>query len=214
MDGRKLQDRIHLALGRSARIIGQSADAFRPRGPFHPLNKQNRFLRLPARFISSKSGTSGTNVYGDSLWHGIFDASYTCAGDYVVSGVDTFFIASQASLQKILCVKANRTISIARPKLQTSVAGNAYGGYTISNSIIVMDRWPASVLGENRSGSSGVDLPTDQTIPYWIILLPSVAQIILSPGDIISDDLGRTAIVVGSELTDLGWRINAKMAMT
>jgi hypothetical protein len=36
----------------------------------------------------------------------------------------------------------------------------------------------------------------------------------LSPGDIVTDDLGRTATVAESELTNLGWRINARMATT
>jgi hypothetical protein len=37
---------------------------------------------------------------------------------------------------------------------------------------------------------------------------------VLSPGDIITDDLGRTAVINSSELTNLGWRISAKMATT
>jgi hypothetical protein len=57
-------------------------------------------------------------------------------------------------------------------------------------------------------------LPTDQVVPYWNILLPAIARIVLSPGDLITDDLNRTAVIAGSELTDLGWRISAKMATT
>jgi hypothetical protein len=30
----------------------------------------------------------------------------------------------------------------------------------------------------------------------------------------ITDDIGRTAVIAGSELTNLGWRIIAKMATT
>ena len=214
MNGRKLQDRLYLGLGLSARHIGHSADAFRPRGPFNPLDKQNRFLRLPAAFVSAKGNDGRTNVYGEALWHGIFDASYTRAGDYLVLDNGTFFIASQEPLLPILCVKANRTISIVRPDMQTSAAGNAYGGYTSGSSAPLMEGWPASVLGENRSSASSTDLPTDQTIPYWNILLPAVATVILSPGDLITDDLRRTAAIAGTELTNLGWRISAKMAMT
>jgi len=77
-----------------------------------------------------------------------------------------------------------------------------------------MEGWPASVLGENRSSAPETDLPTDQVVPYWNILLPAIARIVLSPGDLITDDLNRTAVIAGSELTDLGWRISAKMATT
>jgi hypothetical protein len=203
-----------LGLGMSARHVGLSADAFRPRGPFNPLDRSNRFLRLPVTFVSARSNGGRTNVYGDPLWHGIFDASYTRAGDYLVLDTERYFVASQDHLLPVLCVKANRIISIVRPNMQTSIASNTYGGYAPSSSTKLMDGWPASVLGENRLGTSEVDLPTDQAIPYWNILLPAIAHIILSPGDLITDDLDRTAIISGSELTALGWRISAKMAIT
>jgi hypothetical protein len=214
MNGRKLQDRLYLGLGLSARHVGLSADAYRPVGPFNPLDKQNRFLRLPAAFVSTKGNDARTNGYGEPLWRGIFDASYTRAGDYLVLETENFFVASQEPLLPVLCVRANRIISIVRPNMQTSTASNAYGGYTSGNSAPLMEGWPASVLGENRSSASATDLPTDQAIPYWNILLPAIAHIILSPGDLITDDLNRTAAIAGSELTYLGWRISAKMATT
>src|SRR5690348_11429616 len=37
MDSRRLQDRLYFGLGRSARHVGRTADAFRPDGPFDPL---------------------------------------------------------------------------------------------------------------------------------------------------------------------------------
>ncbi len=98
--------------------------------------------------------------------------------------------------------------------MQTTIASNSYGGYTSGSSITLIEGWPASVLGENRTSRSTADLPTDQVIPYWNVLLPSPAGVVLSPGDIITDDLGRTAVISGTELTNLGWRISAKMATT
>jgi hypothetical protein len=214
MNGRKLQDRLYLGLGLSARHIGQSADAFRPIRPYQPLDKINRFLRFPATFVSAGGGDQRTNSYGDALWHGIFDASYTRPGDYLVLECGTYFIASQDHLLPVLCVRTNRTISIIRPNMQIDAANNAYGGYTPGSSTTLVESWPASVLGENRSSASETDLPTDQTVPYWNVLLPSIARIVLSPGDLITDDLNRTAVVAGSELSDLGWRITAKMTTT
>jgi hypothetical protein len=214
MNGRTLQDRLHMGLGLAARHVGQSADAFRSKGPFHPLAKQNRFLRLPAIFVSARGNDSRTNVYGEALWHGIFDASYTRPGDYLVLETGSFFVASQEPLLPILCVKTNRIISIARPDMQTGVAGNSYGGYTSGSSVALIEGWPANVLGENHSAASSADLPTDQGTPFWNILLPSVSGVTLSPGDLITDDLNRTAVVAGSELTNLGWRISARMATT
>jgi hypothetical protein len=214
MNGRSLQDRLYLGMGLAARYIGRSTDAYRPDGPFNPLARENRFLRLPATFGSAKGNGGRSNTYGDPLWHGTFDASYTRIGDYLAQDSGTFFVASQDPLLPILCVKSNRIVSIVRPNIQTSTANNAYGGYTPSQSVPLMTAWPASVLGENRSSAPIADLPTDQAIPYWNVLLPAIARILLSPGDLITDDLNRTAVITGSELTDLGWRISAKMATT
>jgi hypothetical protein len=214
MNGQKLQDQLYLGLGMTARHIGQLTDAYRPSGPFHPLDRKNRFLRLPANFISSGGKYSRSNGYGDALWHGVFDASYTRPGDYLMMATAAFFVASQAPLLPILCVKTNRTISITRPNNQIGIATNSYGGYTSGSSTSLMDRWPASVLSQNKSGRSTTNLPTDQTTPYWSVLMPSFAGVVLSPGDMITDDLRRTAIISASELTDLGWRISARMATT
>jgi hypothetical protein len=98
--------------------------------------------------------------------------------------------------------------------VQAGIAGNAYGGYTSGSSTTLMDGWPASVLGESKSSHSVADLPTDQTVPYWNVLIPSISGVLLSPGDIIVDDLGRTAVIAGSEQTNLGWRLSARMAIT
>ena len=214
MDGRKLQDRLYLGSGLAARHVGQTTEAFRPNGPSKPLDTQNRFLRLPATFLSLSSNDRRTNVYGEALWHGVFDASYTRPSDYLVQTSGIFFVASQAPLLPVLCVKTNRNISIVRPNMATNSSSSAYGGYTSGSSTILMEGWPASVLGENRSSASTTHLPTDQAVPYWNILLPRLANVNLAPGDLITDDLNRTAVVTGSELTDLGWRINAKLATT
>ncbi|HBK05769.1 MAG TPA: hypothetical protein DDZ81_07865 [Acetobacteraceae bacterium] len=194
--------------------MGELGDAFRPEGPSDPLDRKNRFLRLPTAFVPARGTGSHTNVYGEALWHGLFDASYTRPGDYLVVGAGTYFIASQAPLLPVLCVRTNRTISASRAGMQTNAALNGYGGYTPSARRMLMEKWPASVLGDGRSASSSAGLPTDQAAPIWDILLPSVAGVLLSPGDIVTDDLGRTAIIAGSELTNLGWRISAKMATT
>jgi hypothetical protein len=178
------------------------------------LYPQNRFLRLPAIFLSAKGHESQMVTYGMPLWKGIFDGSCTRVGDCLVLETATFFIASQEPLLPILCVRTNRTISISRPNMQTTVAANPYGGYTANAAVILMAGWPASVLGESTSGSSHVGLPTDESAPYWSVLMPATLGVLLSPGDIITDDLGRTAVIAASELSDLGWRISAKLATT
>jgi len=214
MDSRKLQDRLCLGLGQSARHIGRIADVFRPGGPSDPLKKQNRFLRLHAAFVPAKGGTSTADTYGQPLWHGIFDAIYTRVGDYLLLGDQAYFIASQAPLLPVLCVAANRIISIARPALQTATGMNSYGGFAVNSTISLMNLWPASVLNADRAGTMDIGLPIDQTAPYLSILSPAPADIALLPGDRISDDTGRDAVISSAERTSLGWRIAAKTVTT
>jgi hypothetical protein len=214
MDSRVLQDRHYLALGIAARRIGDSTDAFRPAGAYEPLAKINRFLRLNAAFVSKAGSFDRPTSYGIVEWQGIFDASYTQPGDYLVQQNRTFFIAAQQPLLPVLCVQTNRTISIARPGVQTSTAANPYGGYSATTTSSVMENWPASVLGITSSGQPAAGLPTDQAIPYLSILLPAPADVVLASGDLVSDDLGRSAVIATAELTALGWRLSAKLATT
>ena len=200
--------------GLAARHLGQVTEAFRPNGPVKPLDAQNRFLRLPGTFVSLSSNNRRTNVYGEMLWHGVFDASYTRPGDYLVQASGIYFVASQAPLLPVLCVKTNRRISVIRPHMPMNINSNMYGGYTLGSSVMLMESWPASILDANRSSASTTHLPGDQAVPYWNVLLPEVATVALTPGDLITDDLSRSAVITGSELTDLGWRINAKLATT
>jgi hypothetical protein len=214
MHGRKPQDRFYFGLGACARHIGETGDAFRPDGPINPLDWKNRFLRLPIAFVSAAGSGRHTNVHGEVLWHAMLDGSYTRPGDYLVVGGGTYFVASQAPLLPVLCVRTNRVVSVSQESIHTSAALNAYGGYTPSLKRMLAEKWPASVLGEGHLGTSRAGLPTDQAVPVWRVLLPAIEGVILSPGNIMTDDLGRTAIISGAELTDLGWRVSAKMATT
>lgn len=211
MNSRKIQDRLYWGLGRAARFIGQTADAFRPAGAFEPLAAENRFLRLPALFEPPSRSGKRANGYGEPLWYGVFDGSYTKPGDYIVVGAKRYFIASQDPMLPILCVLTNRTISIYQ---QTSQPGSSYAGYTGRDAVAVMAGWPASVLDETRAAKSPTDLPTDQAIPYWTVLLPAVNGVVLVPGLLTIDDLGRRGSITGTELTELGWRLSVRMMTT
>ena len=214
MDNNRLQDRIYLGLGKTARYLGSVADAYRTANTSSPLDKRNRFLKLPAWFTPTSNAVTATNTYGQPLWHGVFDASYTRPGDYLVLQSKVYFIAAQEPLLPVLCVLTNRTVSISHPNHQTLTGGNLYGGYTSGASTPLLSGFPACVLNENKLSSPLANLPTDQALASWYVLLPAPVGVLITSGDLMTDDLGRNAVVTGSELTSLGWRISAKMAMT
>lgn len=209
-----LEDKVHLALNRAARAVGKDTDAFRPLGPTAPLTPSNRFLRLRAALIPSDGGFSRPSGYGDVLWHGLFDAAYTRPGDYLVEDAAVWFIAAQQRLLPVLCVRTNRTVSFWRAAAPANTGMNSYGGVVTETNEILLQDWPASVLGGSGRGSPESELPSDSSVPYWTVLLPATAGVILRPADLMTDDLGRNSIVAAAELTDLGWRIAAKQVTT
>jgi len=214
MDPVELQDRIYRSLNAAARAVGADADAYRPSGFSEPLAPENRFLRLRAAFTSRDGKFAHPNAYGDALWYGIFDAAYTRPGDYLVRADTVWFIAAQQRLVPVLCVQTNRVVSFSRPAAPSSTGVNAYGGVITATNVVLLTNWPASVLGVAGRGHPSADLPSDSSVPYWTVLMPAIAGMILLPSDLMTDDLGRNAVVTAAELTDLGWRITVKQATT
>ena len=207
MEPTELQDRIHRGLNAAARAIGTDTDAYRPSGFSEPLDRQNRFLRLRAAFTARDGRFAHPNAYGDANWYRIFDAAYTRPGDYLVQADKVWFIAAQQRLLPVLCVQTNRIVSFSRPAAPCSTGVNTYGGAVPATNEAMLTHWPASVIGVAGRGHPSADLPSDSSIPYWTVLLPVITGVVLLPADLMTDDLGRNAVVTGAELTDLGWRI-------
>jgi len=214
MDPAALQDRIHRGLNAAARAVGADTDAYRPVGVTEPLAPRNRYLRLRAAFTAPGGSFDRPKGYGDALWHGVFDAAYTRPGDYLVQQNSIWFIAAQQRLMPVLCVQTNRIVSFWRPAPPSKPGVNSYGGVTTATNEMLLEGWPASVLGASGQGRPTADLPSDSSIPFWTVLLPTVPDVILHPSELMTDDLGRNAIVAASELTGLGWRIAVKQATT
>lgn len=212
MDVARLQDRFYWGLNRAANVMGVPSDAYRPTGASNPLDRTNRYLRLNAAFSRVDGRFDHTPAYGEALWRGHFDASYTRAGDYLVNSGGIWFIASQYSLLPVLCVKTNRIISITRPA--NPVTASASVSSTPTAAIPLMSRWPASVLGIRAEGKSPTRLPGDTMVANMVALLPSSHNQVLQVTDLITDDLGETSVIVTTELTDFGWRLNVRRVTT
>ena len=210
----RLQDRIAWGSNVCARAAGDWADAYRPSGTSDPLTAANRFLRIPALFTGLQGRFVRPLSYGDALAHGIFDYAYTRVGDYLVQDDSIWFIATQDRLLPALCVRANRVVSFTRPMAPSATGTNDYGGVTAATVVPLLTAWPASVMGSSGGGHPSAELPSDSSVPYWIVLLPAFRGIVLLPSDLMSDDLGRSAVVSAAELTQLGWRLTVKQATT
>ena len=221
MNGALLQDIIRNGLGRAAIVIGDWCDLYRPSGTADPISAGNRILRMHASFAAA-SGYGQPVSFGQPTWHGVFDAAYTRPGDYLVRVSDTtqaddpatWFIAAQQPLLPILCVRASRTVSLARAAAPNAAGVNTYGGVTTAGNTVLATNWPASLLTAGGAGMDAAALPADGTPGAWSVMLPPIAGVALRAGDLLTDDLGRTGVVASAELTELGWRLLVKQATT
>jgi hypothetical protein len=217
LPGSNVPDMIRRGLGLAARGAGDWCDLYRPAGPANPLDAGNRVLRMPAAFVALDNPAAPVS-YGTATWQGIFDAAYAQPGDYLVGAEGVFFIAAITRLGPVICVRANRTVTLSRPAAKSAAGLSRYGGVVPAQTVALMTSWPASVLTRPREGGRGA-LPADAPgLPGgpggWEVLVPGTPGVLLRPGDLIRDDLGRTAVLAGTELTQLGWRLLARQAGT
>ncbi len=214
-----LQDLIRRGLGRAAMIAGAWAGAYRPHGPHEPVAAERRFLRLNAAFTAA-GGPRVPPGYGQAAWHGLFDAAYTRPGDFLVrTGEDgrepeIWFIASQLPLAPPLCIRATRIACFSRAAAPQRPGINGYGGLVRAAAVSLATGWPVSVLAAGGAGMDAAALPADAVPGAWSVLLPRVDGVVFRPGDLMTDDLARTAVVAAAELTDLGWRLLARQVST
>jgi hypothetical protein len=215
LPGRHVPDAIRRGLGLAARGVGEWCDLYRATSADNPITPDNRVLRLPAAFVALADPRAAVS-YGTAVWQGIFDAAYARPGDYLVGPEGVFFVASITRLGPVICVRANRTVTLARPDAPAMAGVSRYGGVTPARTTALMTAWPASVLANRRDGGRGA-LPADAPgLPGgaggWEVLMPGTPGVLLRPGDLIRDDLGRSAVLSGTELTQLGWRLYARQA--
>jgi hypothetical protein len=215
LPGERVPDAIRAGLGLAARAAGAWCDLYRPDGVDVPLDPARRIMRLPAIFTPA-DGADRPERFGQALWQGAFDAAATRPGDYVVGHEGTFFIASQPRLGPIGCVRCNRVLNAARALTPPFAGVNRYSGVQAHTLTSLLRGWPASVLTSARDGGHGA-LPSDGPgVPGgaggWEVLLPAIEGVLLRQGDVLTDELGRTAVLASAELSALGWRLLARQA--
>jgi hypothetical protein len=201
MDGTALQDKISKGMGVAARKLGTQFIVYRPRGPTDPLAARNRVIKFSASFNAEDERFRSVSGFGRPIWWGVFDASYTQAGDYLVGESGTYFICAQRPLLPVQCVLTNHVVRILRP---ATPANGSYSGFSVTTATQIIDGFPASLTEEGaRVADAGIRA---QTLGGWSLLLPAVPA---SPqvGDVVIDDASASYVVGASEQSALGWRL-------
>lgn len=214
MDGATINAKVYAGYAKAAKIIGTNYQHYRPTGANNPIGAGNRLADLPVSLNAEDPRYARPNVYGKPTWYAVADGAQLAVGDYIIGLEGTLFVAALQPLLPIFMVDCNRTVSVIRPQQQTGVGAVGYGGNTAANETVLMSGWPTSALQGAKGEKGGVSLPGDVRNPWWAILLPQFAGIVLRSDDIITDDLGRRYIISSAELTDLGWRLTAMQVQT
>ncbi len=199
MDARALQDRISKGMGVAARRAGCLFGLYRPAGVVQPVSPGNRIMDLPAVFVPN--GRRHAAAYGQSLWTGTFDNSYTQPGDYLTNASETYFVASQLPGLDVQCVLTNRIVSMVRP--MPAMQGG-YSGFFSTPGDVVITAWPACLL--ENGGDAGGGRVGETRFGGWTLLLPPLPAP-PQTGDVVSDDLGGAYVVGSAEQSVLGWRL-------
>jgi hypothetical protein len=100
-------------------------------------------------------------------------------------------------------------LSLVRPQTSVQAGLGAPAGDSLSEEVTLFSNWPASVLITGKAGQGDVDLPGDPGMGNWQILLPFLLGIEIRSSDILVDQTGLRRLVVGAELSPMGWRIDA-----
>ena len=202
-----VQDAIARGNGRAAAVLGGWCDAYRADGARAPLAAARRYLRLRAAFFP-EDGRAGA----DGVWRGVFDSAYTRVGDYLAGDGVVWFVAVQAPMVPVLCVRTNRVLRFSRPATEGLAGVGRYGGVDRAAAVTVLEEWPGCVLSA-RGGGIQAGLPGDAGDAAWHVALPVLPEgVELRAGDLMRDEVGRAGVVVAAEMSALGWRLLVRQA--
>lgn len=209
MDALQLSARVSMGNGKAAKRLGSIARHYRAVSPFGPLKKDP--LQLLSASFTTDYGYMCAARFGQAARIGIFDATGFEVSDVLVSEEEgMFYVAAMPLLQPILCVKAERLITLRR----TAVGGERrglqyYGGTTAATEKTIMSDWPASILMSRSGEHSPLKLPGEPRSAWYGILMPAFKDLHIHTGDFVTDDTGQRYVITGTELTDMGWRLTA-----
>jgi hypothetical protein len=216
MDGAKLQDRLQRAAGRSAEIIGETCDLYRPQDASCPISPSNRILRLKCAFMPLGGSLRRPVLQSQALWQGLFDSAYTQPGDLLRRSRDgaIFFVAAQQPLLPVLCVRALRLVTIKRSATANQAGLNLYGGVISATEVTIAEAWPASMAPLASQGTADANITAGITAGAWQVLLPSSLKLELRTTDHLFDDQGRVGVIASAETSDLWTTLTVRQAST
>ena len=208
-----IQARVDRGYAKAASVLGAPYQQYRAVGPDNPTVTPLASLNV---WITTDAALKGgmPMTFGKPQCFAAIERDNLQVGDYLIGQLGTFFVTSVDYPSPVALIYCNRTVSIARAQDALQPGANTQRfGTAIQTAQPFMTGWPAALTqlgGGSKMTSTGMNLPTDAKAPGVAILLPvSAPQIRFN--DLVTDDLGQSAMVASAELSPLGWRLTGEM---
>jgi hypothetical protein len=215
MDYATIQARISRGYGIAGKKLGPLRDIYRPAPPFSALALSCKVGSTYCALDAAASfGFNRPNEYGDAVWYALIDTSVVQSGDYLVFGTTVHFLAGVQPLLPAFAVECGPMVSVFRPAGNTGVGAQPYGGDIAAAEVEMLTAWPASVLLFGTGRRNEARIPGEATAAQYRCLLPNTPGLTIRDNDIVVTDAGIRYQVLAAELSDLGWRLNMRLANT
>ena len=211
MDGARLQALVSRGYAKAGAVTGAAYTQYRPADPLAPL--ATALATITASFDAKAAyGFNAPNEYGDARWYGLLDTAAVQPGDYLTGQLGTFFVAAVQPLLPCFCINCSAVLDLLRVPANSAPGQQGYSAAYGASETLVLSGWPASLLFGGRGSRGEAGLPGELPLASYLVLLPALLGAAVQPGDVLRDADGLRYTVQSAELSDLGWRIYARLA--
>ncbi|BAK82882.1 hypothetical protein [Komagataeibacter medellinensis] len=201
----------HLAargFARAATRIGAPATQYRPTAPASPCATPH------ARVMAAFNNDRAFGFVGPALWDvpfvfALLDTTDVRAGDIVVCGTETYFIARAEPFRPPLCVLCNAVVNISTT-LPVAADVAAPGGYATSGDVsaqaTIATGWPAMIRPGSGAGVPGPVQPGSIHTGGYEMFLPAIPTVTVQPAMWADDGAGSRYTIGAARASPWGVR--------
>ena len=176
--------------GHAAMHLGMKGTQYRPSDPMAPM--ASAYAAPIVAFDSqARFGFVAPAGWGVPMRFALMDTSDVLAGDILVCGADTYFVARVEDFRPPLSVLCNRVVTVS------NVSGS------VGNILVGC---PASIEMKGRGESAQSGMPGSLRPGQFVLLLPPVPEVALQPYMTVTTDLGTSYTVNAVETSSYGFR--------
>lgn len=184
------------AYAKAAAVLGVSGEQYRPVDALAPMAQQHAQPILSFD-VSPGFSFSKPLTWGTATAYVLTDlGSDTAVGDILVCQGRTYFVVSAEPMRPPACILCNHTVTVSGV---TGTQGD------------VVEGCPASILMKAKGESSGSGVPGASRPGQFMLYLPLLPGVVLSPYMTVTTDLGTTYTLNAVEHSGFGVRCTMSM---